>query len=302
MAALDTSAGNVALGQLSALPFKNIIGGPLTASIEAQALAAKTTVDFIRAVGLQEINGKLEAINVEFTFQDGAGTFRRVRVPILTIIPIPFIVIDTVDIQFKARIAASAQQSTEDRTETEFKAAASASWGAPRFGVGVSVSASYSAKKDSKASQESKYSVEYTMDVHVHASQSGLPQGMAQILNILQDGISSKPEGKEINVFGLPAGISLDETLSESFTVLALDDTGDAPATYSIAVTFEPKYLDVATTPAANPASFTLIPGDDLPDSGEVDQDVTVTITATNSPDATDTITTTRLVNVSRTE
>ena len=40
MAALDTSAGNVALGQLSALPFKNIIGGPLTASIEAPAALA----------------------------------------------------------------------------------------------------------------------------------------------------------------------------------------------------------------------------------------------------------------------
>lgn len=304
MAALDTSAGNVALGQLSALPFKNIIGGPLTASIEAQALAAKTTVDFIRAVGMQEVNGKLEAINVEFTFQDGTGSFRRLRVPILTVIPIPFIVIDTVDIQFKARIAASAQQSSEDSSSSEAKIGvqASARWGTRGFGASVSVDASYSAKKDSKASQESKYSVEYTMDVHVHASQSGLPQGMAQILNILQDGISNKPEGKEINVFGLPAAVDLDSTLSDSFTVVALDETGDAPITYGITVTFDPKFLKVSATAAVpNPATLTLQAGPDLPAAGAVDQDVTATITATNSADATDTITTTRLVNVSRT-
>ena len=175
MAALDTSAGNVALGQLSQLPFKNIIGGPLTAAIEAQALAAKTTVDFIRAVGMQEVDGKLEAINVEFTFQDGTGAFRRLRVPILTVIPIPFIVIETVDIEFKARIAASAQQSTEESSSTEAKLGVqgTARWGTRGFGASATFDASYSAKKDSKASQDLKYSVEYTMDVHVHARRAG---------------------------------------------------------------------------------------------------------------------------------
>lgn len=283
--ALDTTASSVALGQLSALPFKNIIGGPLTASIEAQALAAKTTVDFIRAVGMQEVNGKLEAINVEFTFQDGTGAFRRLRVPILTVIPIPFIVIDTVDIQFKARIAASAQQASEESSSTEAKIGvqASARWGTRGFGASVSVDASYSAKKDSKASQESKYSVEYTMDVHVHASQSGLPQGMAQILNILQDGISNKPEGSQLLVLGLPATLTLPATgtTSEEFTVIALDEAGD-PGKYTVAVTFDPATVlklkaAIGTT---NPAVVKL---DQVAatDPSAPPQDVAVKITAT---------------------
>lgn len=282
MAALDTSAGNVALGQLSALPFKNIIGGPLTASIEAQALAAKTTVDFIRAVGMQEVNGKLEAINVEFSFQDGTGAFRRLRVPILTVIPIPFIVIDTVDIEFKARIAASAQQSSEDSSSTEAKIGvqASARWGTRGFGASVSVDASYSAKKDSKASQESKYSVEYTMDVHVHASQSGLPQGMAQILNILQDGISNKPEGSQIQVFGLPGvvAVAADGTITEAFTVIGLDEAGDPAGTIAIAV--EPTGFVTATATATNPATVTLAAASGLV-VGDLPEDVAIKITLT---------------------
>lgn len=301
MAALDTSAGNVALGQLSSLPFKNIIGGPLTASIEAQALAAKTTVDFIRAVGLQEVNGKLEAINVEFSYKDGTGAFSRLRVPILTVIPIPFIVIETVDIQFKARIAASAQQASEDSSSTEAKIGvkASARWGPRGFGASVSVDASYSAKKDSKASQESKYSVEYTMDVHVHASQAGLPQGMAQILNILQDGISNKPEGSQIQVFGLPGtvAVSASATLDEKFTVIALNEAGD-PEGFSLAVAVAPAGILTVTPTSSttNPVTVT-IAKDSALDLTTLPKDVTITITATPTGGGT-AVTDTRTVSV----
>lgn len=285
---LDTSAGNVALGQLSQLPFETIVGGPLTAAIKAQAMAAQTTVEFIRAIGLQEINGKLEAINVAFTYQDGTGIYRRLSVPILTIIPIPFIVIDTVDIQFKARISASAEQSSEDRSSTEFAASGSFSaWGGGKYGgAKMDFSASYSAKKDSKASQESKYSVEYTMDVHVHASQSGLPQGMAQILNILQDGITNTPETTQLLVFGLPSSIALtDEGTEEAFTVIALGADGD-PGAFDFAVSFAPEgAIEEDDVEDANPAKIKLKAGSTAPTEAT---EVVITITATPSDSSSD--------------
>lgn len=226
---LDTSASSIALGQLSALPFGNIIGGPLNAAIEAQAKAAQTTVDFIQSVGFDEnSNGQLSARTLEFSFEDGVGTFRRVQVPLLTVIPIPFIVIDAVDIQFKARIAASANQKTEERRQNNFTSSAKARL---RFwGQRLDISAGYSSKKDSKASQESKYSVEYTMDVHVHASQAGIPQGMAEVLNILQDGISNTPNENRITVISLPNLITMDAAGTpddNEFRLLILDASGD---------------------------------------------------------------------------
>jgi hypothetical protein len=284
MPALDTSASGVALGQLENLPFGNIIAAPINAAINAQALAAQTTIDFIRAIGLQEVNGKLEAVNVAFTYRDGSGIVRELVIPALTIFPIPFIVIDTIDVQFKARIAASAQQSSEDRTETEAKAEvkASAAWGGKRFGASIEVNASYSAKKDSKASQESKYSVEYTMDVQVHASQSGLPQGMAQILNILQDGITNKPLVNQLQVFGLPGIIPIPAsgTLSEDFTVIALNETGD-PVGFTITVALAPTTVLTASAPGtSNPAKITLSKASGL-DPTTLPQDVAITVTAT---------------------
>ena len=227
--ALDTSAARVALGQLQALPFRNIIGGPLTAAIEAQALAAKTTVDFIKAIGFETIDGQLHAVNLAFSYEDATGYFRRVTVPLLSVIPIPFIVIETVDIQFKARISASAEQASSNSSETTEAVSGTAKF---RFwGQQVDISASYSAKKDSKGSQESKYSVEYTLDVQVHATQAGIPQGMAQILNILQDGISNQPKATQITVYGLSpllVGANSNATFSDTdFNVLVLDMNGE---------------------------------------------------------------------------
>ena len=43
---------------LTNLPFHNIIGGPLEAAIKAQAMAANTTVEFIKAVGFKPLKSK----------------------------------------------------------------------------------------------------------------------------------------------------------------------------------------------------------------------------------------------------
>jgi hypothetical protein len=234
MPVLDTSASTVALGQLSNLPFKNLIGGPLNAAIEAQASAAQSTIEFVQAVGFREVNGELDPIYVEFLFEDSLGASRRVRVPLLLILPIPFIVIDTVDIQFKARIAASAGQASESSEQTTSAARASAGF---RFwGQRLDVSASFSSKKDSKASQDSKYSIEYTMDVHVLASQAGIPQGMAEVLNILQEGVSNVPSQTQLRIFSLPPvliaedGSAVFEGSGTDFKVLVLDSRGEPVA------------------------------------------------------------------------
>ena len=45
--AIDTTPSQVATSALQAIPFGSIIGGPLKACIEAQAMAAQTSWQFI---------------------------------------------------------------------------------------------------------------------------------------------------------------------------------------------------------------------------------------------------------------
>lgn len=188
--ALDTIAAKSAQSLLNGIDYSALIGGPLEAAIKAQAMAAQSTWTFIQEVGLNKSprDGTMEARNVSFVYQKD-GQQVKLIVPILTIVPIPLIIIDEVNIEFKANISASASQTTEDSSSEEVAAEASAEakigWGP--FSLSARFQASYSSKKDSKATQDSRYSVEYTQDVRIHASQAGMPAGLSTVLNILSN-------------------------------------------------------------------------------------------------------------------
>lgn len=69
------------------------MAGPLNAVIDAQVKAAMATVKFVKDIGFDE-NGK--AVKVDFTFDSvnastGERTERTLHVPILTMVPVPFI-------------------------------------------------------------------------------------------------------------------------------------------------------------------------------------------------------------------
>ena len=89
MTDVSKAPGDVAMNALQNMPFGTMIGGPLKACVEAQALAAKTTYEFIKEVGFRnEANGDKSAVNVAFTFNQG-GHLVQMNVPLLTIIPLP---------------------------------------------------------------------------------------------------------------------------------------------------------------------------------------------------------------------
>ena len=191
--AIDKSAADVATSSLKSLPFGNIIGGPLVACVEAQAQAARTSWEFIQNVGLYTDGEEKKTVNVSFQFIKD-GHMAQVTVPLLTIVPIPYIAINSIDINFKANISASAASAEKENSSSAADVKTSAS--ARCFWARGSMNASYSSKKDSSATKDSKYSVEYTMDVAVHAGQDSMPAGMAKVLEMLNNSISVvSPEG-----------------------------------------------------------------------------------------------------------
>ena len=55
------------------------------------------------------------------------------------------------------------------------------------LGWKAEMSASVSSKKDSSSTRDSRYSVEYTMDINVHAVQDDIPAGLAKVLGLLNE-------------------------------------------------------------------------------------------------------------------
>lgn len=153
IAKTDTSGNEAMISYMKALPFDNIIGAPLMACIKAQQTSAQATWDAIRTMGFEN---EEEVAMVSFLFQQG-GLTRKITVPLLTLIPIPYMQIDSVDLKFRADMSTSS-----DGT----------------------ITAKYSNTMDSQAARTSKYNVTNEIDINIHATTSGMPAGIAKLLEI----------------------------------------------------------------------------------------------------------------------
>ena len=161
----NTNSGSKVASALNSIPFGNIIGGPLAACVRAQAEATQTTIDFIR--GFTMTNSELdpegvEPITVTFTFiMNGEKT--RMTVPLMTIVPIPYMHIDYVNLNFTADITACDDGKMEAKYATE----------------------GYTRTED----DEQSVSVESKMGINVRASTSSMPSGMAKMLEFFTNNL-----------------------------------------------------------------------------------------------------------------
>lgn len=196
-----------AVQELKQIPFAHLIGAPLKAAIESQALAAKTTVDYIKEIGfkppavsptdiaLNTANdadvGEVRNVTFKYIKKDTDDNDKdfELTVPILTIIPIPYIRIDEMTIDFQAKLTDSIVDTrTSDTTVT---ADLSGSYGS--FWTPVKVNFRVSATHKSSASKTASQTREYKMEIHVRAVQDEMPGGLSKILDILEDAIKDKP-------------------------------------------------------------------------------------------------------------
>ena len=199
---IDTTPSTVATSALQALPFGTIIGGPLQACVEAQANAAQSTWKFIKEVGLTaDKDGNQKATYVSFTYRKN-GREATLNVPLLTIVPIPYLAIRDIDIAFKANISAAASTSTQqhESLDVDFNMKTKASANFLLAKASLELNVGVSSKKDSTATRDSKYSVEYTMDVAVKAGQDDMPAGMAKVLEMLNESIDTVEKGGELHL------------------------------------------------------------------------------------------------------
>lgn len=227
MSKIDTTPSTVATNALGALDFTALIGGPMDAIIKAQALAAKTTYEFINEVGLttDPDTGEKKPVNVTFQYNNN-GQVATLTVPLLVILTVPNIEVSSFVIDFIANISASSSSTEETSVDTDLgiEAEAEASLKVGPFSLKIRAKANYSSKQHSKAAQESKYSVEYTMNVNVQGGQADMPAGLQTVLNILQG--SSSSVGRDDMVVFTPAFIDMDGTEISYLTVTVRDRAG----------------------------------------------------------------------------
>lgn len=218
---IDTTPSSVATSALNDLPFDNLIGGPLNACVKAQADAAMTTWNFIKEVGLSEDKDGNRTLNyVSFSYNKN-GRQCTVNVPLLTIVPIPYIAIRDIDIAFKAKISASSSttETKKESVEKNFSNKTKVAGGTWFVRASTEFQAGYSSKKDSTATRDSKYSVEYTMDVAVRAGQDDIPAGMSKILELLNESVDTMEKGGNLHLSTAVVNLS-SENITDHFAYI----------------------------------------------------------------------------------
>lgn len=192
--------------QFKDLPMDALIGGPLTAACNAQTQLAVATAKFIKDIGFMPPNqndpGGVGATRVaDFSFKrqavdpnnPGATIEEHVdlSVPLLAIVKVPNLSITRVDITFDMEVKSSS--SSKDSTDTKGAFSADAKFSAGPFSVNVHVEGSVAAHKENTRSSDN--SAKY--HVQVLAEDSGMPEGLARVLDILHTAIQpiARPAG-----------------------------------------------------------------------------------------------------------
>src|SRR5579859_508970 len=187
--------------QFKGLPMGDLIGGPLLAACDAQVKLANASAEFIKVVGFTppDKDGNSDVRNVKFVFDrpvpqpaddkgGNANLTERVEldVPLLAIINVPALAINSVDVIFDMEVKNS--ETTKESMDAAAKMSADASVGWGPFSLKVHMEGSVATHKENnrQTDQSAKYHVE------VHAKDNGMPEGLARVMDILQSSVAPR--------------------------------------------------------------------------------------------------------------
>lgn len=101
---VDKAFVSDSINLLGKISFDELIGNPLRAAVKAQRDLAKETLSYIREEGIkvdEDGQGQITYVTMNF-FRDGKQV--KMRVPLLTLMPVPRLSISTMSYTFKAKV------------------------------------------------------------------------------------------------------------------------------------------------------------------------------------------------------
>lgn len=168
---------------LQEIDFNRILGAPLSACVNAQEEAAQATLQYLNEVVFTQAgddDSSLEPVTVSFYFES-AGQVHRIVMPLLLIVPVPYLQIDRVDLTFQATV-------TESRMNHDTRK--------------LSLKAKYSAPDDSaEVSKETKaeYMNKRCIDINLSVTSADMPMGISKLLEIFNNQlVEVKPDEPEV--------------------------------------------------------------------------------------------------------
>lgn len=157
--------------KLASLDFKHIIGGPLKACVEAQEEAARATYEYITSSMMEKDKkgvADFKPVMMHFYFIMN-GSYNELSIPLMSILPIPYMNIDHVDLNFQAEVTYSDKSKSNDKYELK---------------------ACYPAFRDPTkidTTTQSDVMVRQNIDIKLRASTTDQPAGISKLIQVVGD-------------------------------------------------------------------------------------------------------------------
>jgi hypothetical protein len=188
--------------ELRSLPLFEIIGAPMIAIVQAQAQAARATIEFIEKVGFNQEEqtgepglkvGELRMAEFSYTKLDEnrePAAFVA-RVPVLSLVSIPGIQVKNAKISFTAKITDAVAEPTASTQSPRSAAPAQPAWLRPSL---TSFRGSL-APAPRPADKEAPARGNFEMNIEVELEQMPIAPGLEKILNLMDQAISESKTG-----------------------------------------------------------------------------------------------------------
>jgi hypothetical protein len=166
--------------EFQALPLEYMIYTPLVSCVKAMSASAQATREFITSM-IDKKTGRPIAVNFAVNYKDDAGGSKSTTfdAPLLSIVPVPHLRIDSMDLDFKYSISQTVGETKSLDWGVESEVSGGGNWGF------ASVKATVKGHVQSKSQEESETNRAGALSIRVHASEAPIPEGLARVLTIL---------------------------------------------------------------------------------------------------------------------
>jgi hypothetical protein len=178
--AADSGTGGEFFNQLTGVPITYLISTPLVAAARSNLALASVMTEFIDQIGYTK-EGKTRLISFDLTRPVKNNLTGKldtqtieVKAPLLAVVPLPALLIDTVNVDLTVEISQKTQQKTNVDTTLTVKVS-------PVFGwLNTEFSGSYTNKQEN--TRETNQSAKY--EIRLLARQQPLPEGMSKLMDV----------------------------------------------------------------------------------------------------------------------
>lgn len=222
---------------VSTVPFGKLIGGILTACVDAQQNASEVAWNYTKHV--MEKNTPMV-----FTFVR-EGVPMRLQVPLITIVPLPYLKLDNVNIDFDAEVSVNNEQNGE-------------------FTVKVNNSTANTSTTQGATMSTAKANA--NMHIDINAATTDMPAGLAALMNYINNGIIVNTT-KRMTGSGALSFEDVVDSIEENNRHATFDDAS-VPDGSGTTVTSRPAIR--SPKPVTRPASRTSTSGSGTPSFDDV--------------------------------